>query len=239
MSLDFIIPEDFKAFDCRGQFWNYERNLPHWRQPGTTYFLTFRLNDSLPQEVIEEVQREREFWEKQLISQSEPDKAIQDEYAAWQRRTWHKMESVMDQCHGSCVLRNPEIRQIVANALLFFEGERSKMYGFVIMPNHVHLAAMAMGNFQIEEVLKSWKGFSSRAINKALDQKGTLWQGDNWNRIIRNEAHWQRVMRYIFRNPEKARLREDEFTTWFATSAVERVFQPVVRENSGSEDEPW
>lgn len=239
MSPDFIIPEAFKAFDCHGQLWNYERNLSHWRQPGTTYFLTFRLNDSLPQEIVEEIRREREIWEKQLRSQSKPDETIHDEHAAWQRRTWHKMESVMDQCHSSCVLRNPEIRQIVANALLFFEGKRSTMHGFVIMPNHVHLAAMPIGNFQIEEVLKSWKGFSSRAINKALGQKGSLWQGDNWNRIIRDEAHWQRVMRYISRNPENAHLREDEFTTWFATSVVERVFQPVVRENSDFEDDPW
>ena len=36
----------------------YERNLPHWRQEGGTYFVTFRLADSLPASVAEDVLRE-------------------------------------------------------------------------------------------------------------------------------------------------------------------------------------
>ena len=60
MPPNFAIPEDFKPFDWRGDFWNYERNLPHWRQPGVTYFITFRLNDSLPREVLEAAKREKQ-----------------------------------------------------------------------------------------------------------------------------------------------------------------------------------
>lgn len=245
MPPDFTIPEDFKPFDWQGDFWNYERNLPHWRQPGITYFITFRLNDSLPREVVEEAKREKDAWDRRLAQQTVPDELLQEEYAAWQRRTWRKTESVMDQSHGSCVLRDPSARQLVADALLFFENERSSMHGFVIMPNHVHLTARALGDHQIEDVLKSWKGFTSREINKMLGQKGQLWQEDNWNRIIRDEAHWMKVMRYIASNPAKAQLRESEFTTWFAKRAlvVERIFQPVLREDSPlspyPEDEPW
>jgi REP element-mobilizing transposase RayT len=99
--------------------------------------------------------------------------------------------------------------------------------------------------WQIEDVLKSWKGFTSREINQALGQKGQLWQEDNWNRVIRDEAHWLKVMRYIANNPAKANLRESEFTTWFAERCrnVERVFQPVLQEPPPAalypEDEPW
>lgn len=241
MPPDFAIPEDFKPFDWRGDFWNYERNLPHWRQPGVTYFITFRLNDSLPREVVETAKREKQAWDLRLARQTPPDVLLQEEYAAWQRRTWRKMESVMDQCHGSCLLRQPELRRIVADALLFFENERSAMDGFVIMPNHVHLAARALGGYQIEDVLKSWKGFTSREINKLTGQKGQLWQEDSGNRIIRDEAHWLKVMRYIANNPAKAQLSAGTFTTWFAT--VERVFQPVLQEPPPAqmypEDEPW
>lgn len=245
MPPDFTIPEDFQCFNWRGDFWNYERNLPHWRQPGVTYFITFRLNDSLPREVVEEAKREKEAWDRRLAGQTEPDELFQEEYAAWQRRVWRKMESVMDQCHVSCVLRDSAIRQVVADALLFFEDGRSSMHGFVVMPNHVHLDARALGDFQIEEVLKSWKGFTSREINKVLGQKGHLWQEDSWNRVIRDEAHWMKVMRYIANNPPKAHLREGDFTTWFAkrATAVERVFQPVLMESPPPslypEDEPW
>ncbi|GEP42131.1 transposase [Brevifollis gellanilyticus] len=244
MPPDFIIPEDFKPFKWQGDFWNYERNLPHWRQPGVTFFITFRLNDSLPREVVQEAQMEKEAWERRIAQQEVPDEHMQEEYAAWQRRTWRKMESVMDQCHGACLLRDPAIRQIVADALMFFENERSSMHGFVIMPNHVHLAARALAEWQIEDVLKSWKGFTAREMNKKLGQKGQLWQEDSWNRIIRDETHWLKVMRYIASNPAKANLHDGTFTAWFAerTLNVERVFQPVLKEEPPifhPEDEPW
>ncbi len=244
MPSDFTVPEDFTPFHWQGDFWNYERNLPHWRQQGSTYFITFRVNDSLPREVVEEAKREKEAWDSRLVQQTEPDERLEMEFAAWQRRTWRKMESIMDQCHGSCVLRQPDIRRLVSDALLFFENERSLMHGFVIMPNHVHLAARALGDHQIEDVLKSWKGFASREINKTLGKKGQFWQEDSWNRIIRDHDHWLRVMQYIANNPTKAHLREGEFTTWFAARVtVERVFQPVLEEpphpSRYPEDEPW
>lgn len=233
MPPDLAIPAEFKPFDWRGDFWNYERNLPHWRQPGVTYFITFRLNDSLPREVVEAAKREKQTWDLRLSQQPKPDELLQEDYAAWQRRTWRKMESVMDQGHGACLLQRPEIRRIVADALLFFEGERSSMDGFVLMPNHVHLVARALSDWQIEEVLKSWKGFTSRQINQILGLKGQLWQEDNWNRVIRDEEHWLKVMRYIANTPAKASLRDGQFTTWFAKHAVvERVFQPVLQEPS-------
>ena len=37
-------------------------NLPHWRQDGTTYFVTFRLADSLPQEKLKQWIRNRDQW---------------------------------------------------------------------------------------------------------------------------------------------------------------------------------
>src|SRR5438132_5294859 len=37
-------------------------NLPHWRQRGATYFVTFRLADSLPQGKLQQWVRERDAW---------------------------------------------------------------------------------------------------------------------------------------------------------------------------------
>ena len=244
MKTEFRVPEDFQPFDWRKDFWNYERNLPHWRQPGATYFITFRLNDSLPTEVLDRFKRERDEWERRLADyEGRPSETMMDEYIAWQRQHWRKMENTMDEGHGSCVIKHPATRQVVEDALLFFEGQRNAMHGFVLMPNHVHLVARPLGEWQIEELIKSWKGYTSRVLNEALGRKGALWQEDSWNRIIRDEEHWLRVMRYLFRNPAKAGLRHDEFTLWQAQrTVVERVFQPVLREDahaSSQEDDPW
>ncbi|MBT3291278.1 MAG: hypothetical protein HN380_28300, partial [Victivallales bacterium] len=37
-------------------------NLPHWEQEGTTYFVTFRLVDSLPQQKLARWRADREQW---------------------------------------------------------------------------------------------------------------------------------------------------------------------------------
>jgi hypothetical protein len=36
--------------------------LPHWRQEGVIYFVTFHLADSLPQATLEWLRREKELW---------------------------------------------------------------------------------------------------------------------------------------------------------------------------------
>src|SRR5262245_60687834 len=38
------------------------RNLPHWRQDGCTYFVTFRLGDSLPQSVQRLLRSDQQEW---------------------------------------------------------------------------------------------------------------------------------------------------------------------------------
>ncbi len=52
----------FRPFNPRGPLRNYVRNLPHWRQPGATYFVTFRLIDSIPSRVLAIWHEERNHW---------------------------------------------------------------------------------------------------------------------------------------------------------------------------------
>src|SRR4029077_16871695 len=47
MSTDRHVP--FRGFDPYGEVRTARRRLPHWRQPGGSYFVTFRLGDSVPQ----------------------------------------------------------------------------------------------------------------------------------------------------------------------------------------------
>jgi hypothetical protein len=42
----------------------YQRHLPHWRQDGATYFVTFRLADSLPQSKLDELAALKEAWQR-------------------------------------------------------------------------------------------------------------------------------------------------------------------------------
>jgi len=63
-------------------------------------------------------------------------------------------------------------------------------------------------------VIFHWKGFTARQINKLLGRSGNLWQRDYFDRLVRDEKHFANCVRYIRRNPEKARLGNDEFILW-------------------------
>ncbi len=52
----------FRPFDPDGPVRVYVRHLPHWRQPGATYFVTFRQDDSIPQSVLAEWVDIRSRW---------------------------------------------------------------------------------------------------------------------------------------------------------------------------------
>ncbi len=236
----FQLPPEFQCFNQRGAFRNYERNLPHWRQPGATYFLTFRLHDSLPAAVLEDHKRELEQWRQRMahersVADGDLSVTTTEDYEAFLIRSGRLMEATMDEGHGSCVLKDPKVRSIVAGALLHFQGERHLTHGLVVMPNHVHLAVQPLGEWQAEDLLRSWKGYSAREINKLLGGAGQLWQHDSWNRIIRDAAHWHRVMRYIVGNPARARCLNDESTVW--VDARLRLEESVMRESL--DEEPW
>jgi REP element-mobilizing transposase RayT len=50
----------------------YVRHLPHWRQAGATYFVTFRLADSLPKAKLDELAALRREWERAVGRASQP-----------------------------------------------------------------------------------------------------------------------------------------------------------------------
>ena len=130
------IPSSFQAFNPRAAMRIYRRNLPHWRQPGVTYFLTFRLRDAVPAEALVEVQRERDSWSHRLSAAREKrvDQALEtllEDYQAFLFKTYRRLEKVMDAGHGSCLLRDEGLRNTVSDALLFFHEERYEMHGFL------------------------------------------------------------------------------------------------------------
>ena len=112
--------------------------------------------------------------------------------------------------HGSCVLRRRDCAEIVAIALRYFDGKRVAIISSVVMPNHVHAVFVQTDDWPLEKLLRSWKSFSSRKINSLLEREGSLWQRDYFDRLVRDEKHFVNCVRYIRRNPEKARLQTGE-----------------------------
>ena len=120
----------------------------------------------------------------------------------------------MDAGSGSCVLREPRVSQIAIDAITFFHGKRFELNAAVVMPNHCHVLVRPLEDHELEDILESWKGFTARKINRLLDRVGVLWQEDSFDRIVRDEDHYRKIVRYVRANPHKASLREGEFRLW-------------------------
>lgn len=90
---------------------------------------------------------------------------------------------------------------------MHFQGERVEHQAWVIMPNHVHLLFKPIA--PIEKLVQAWKSVSAKRIGK-----GSIWQPNYRDTLIRNREHFANAVRYIRRNPVKAKLKDEEFTFW-------------------------
>jgi hypothetical protein len=109
----------FQPFVKAAQTQKSRRNLPHWQQAGCTYFVTFRLADSLPQSKWKVWQEEREIW---LKFHPQPwTRETEDEY---EKRFLDRVQEWLDAGYGSCVLSQKAIQDVVARALHYFDRQR-------------------------------------------------------------------------------------------------------------------
>jgi putative transposase len=218
---------NFKPFDESGYLRIYQNGfLPHWRQPGCTYFVTFRLADSIPQEVLDEWKYERDTWltargidpyvlgwAKAMTILSKADRVLFD------RTFTTKMFQYLDMGHGACWLRAPDISKIVADSLMHFHSQRLEIGDFVIMPNHVHALITPLFDFELEELLHSLKSFTANQINRKLNRSGVLWMEESYDHIVRDRESLGRIQSYIRANPDKANLPDTQYHLYQAEYA--------------------
>jgi len=122
-----------------------------------------------------------------------------------------KIEAHLDQAHGECLLRNPEVAALVEKALLHFDGERYLLGSYVIMPNHIHVLVRPLMEHKLSDILHSWKSFTASEANKVLGRSGPFWQDESFDHIVRDESQLERFHRYICENPIRAKLPANEF----------------------------
>ena len=207
---------ELRFFNPYAEIRHTENRLPHWQQEGAVYFITFRLADAVPLRLRDQWESERETWWK-----FHPEPWSAETEQEYHERFSGAIERWLDAGHGACLLRRRDCAEIVAETLRHFEGERVIMISSVVMPNHVHALFVQNLEWPLEELLKSWKRFTAREINKLLARSGPLWQRDYFDRLVRDEKHFANCVRYIRRNPEKANLGEDEFILWESETARE------------------
>jgi putative transposase len=115
-----------------------------------------------------------------------------------------RFDALLDRGDGP--LADPAAARIVEEAVRHFDGERFRLFAWVVMPNHAHVVVEPVDGVSLGSVVRSWKAFSAAKINKAAAARGPFWARDYFDRYMRDEDDLARTIDYVERNPVAAGL---------------------------------
>ena len=187
----------------------YRRRLPHIQMAGATYFITFRLANSLPVETLES-----------LRAESQKIKNLPAEQAFLAHEHWFaRYDDFLDRivC-GESFLKDGKIADMVAESIKFRNDKIYDLAAFSVMPNHAHLVCTPLEKstsvfYGLTEILHSLKRHTARQANLLLGRTGAFWQDESYDHIVRDEAELERIIKYVLYNPVKAGL-VDDWSQW-------------------------
>lgn len=202
---------------------NYRRKLPHWIPESAMFFITFRLANSLPLSIIQELQAERER-QKQMIRTKYSGAQQHAELYQLDKKYFGQFDAWLDRCieESPRWLAEERIAQIVADEIHRLEGKRYSLIAYCLMPNHAHLVidtaerriqpahAGVTAKYPLTDTMKLLKGRTARFCNQALGRSGAFWQAESYDHVIRNQKEYENIVWYTINNPVKAGLVE----TW-------------------------
>lgn len=189
-------------------------SVPH-RENKALQSITFRLYDSLPKEVIEEI--------KLKLDIKKDDPACN---SMQYQRLRQKIAEYEDAGYGQCFLRDERIAAIMQDTLKHFDGERYQLLCWCIMPNHVHVLIEVNEGWSLSKIMHGWRSYTANEANRILGRTGKFWMEEYYDRYIRNDNHLQKTINYILNNPANAGLDD-----WPWVGVRSTGFQPVVQAN--------
>jgi REP element-mobilizing transposase RayT len=127
------------------------RLSPHVEAPNLVQHVVFRLLDSLPLAMRNEIIRRPE----------------QDRVRAF--------DAALDQGHGRRDLAIPAIAELVQTALLTFDGDRYALFAWCVMPNLVHSLLAVGPGYRLDRIVHSWKSYTAKEANTKLRRTGAFW----------------------------------------------------------------
>ena len=192
----------------------YRRHLPHWQPRNAVFFVTFRLKNSLPDEVLEALREERE-----RTNQNKLDR--QHYFEGW--------EEFLDMAKfGPRWLSQPEVAEVIKETMHYRDGKVFDLHAFCIMSNHVHAIFEPLSRSEchsdirksgwqpdrneseyhsdLHKIMQSLKRHTARQANILLGREGAFWQDESYDHVIRDSEEYTRIINYVLENPVKAGL---------------------------------
>ena len=107
-------------------------------------------------------------------------------------------------------LCSDEARQVMIESLHHAAGDNwCEFFGFVVMPDHVHLVLRLGETKGLGDLVASLKKWTARRINDLAKGNGNLWQDGFHEHAVRTDEDLRRILEYVAWNPVKAGLARE------------------------------
>ena len=81
-----------------------------------------------------------------------------------------------------------------------------KIFGYCIMPDHIHLIIQPNGKYDLSYIMQMIKGSFSRKVNKLRSSDGHIWQKRFYDEGLRDTAMLMQKIEYVHANPVRKKL---------------------------------
>jgi len=113
-------------------------------------------------------------------------------------------DTALDLGLGACLLACADCAMIVQSELLRSDGDQYRLLAWCVMPNHVHVVLEQ--DSDLAGIVRRWKSWTAREVNRATGQSGRLWRREYYDRFARTHEHLQTMVNYVEANPAAAGL---------------------------------
>ena len=105
----------------------------------------------------------------------------------------------------------PTARDLVLKHCIYDNGKCIQLHAVVVMPTHVHLLFTPLrdGNgdsYTLATIMNGIKGTSAHSVNRLLRRKGSLWQDESFDRVMRSSDDLADKILYVIANPIRSGL---------------------------------
>jgi REP element-mobilizing transposase RayT len=91
----------------------------------------------------------------------------------------------------------------IAAAIRHFADARYILHAWVVMNDHVHVLVEPCPGHILEDMVQSWKSFTANRMQRSHGRRGTVWQAEYFDRVVRDDLEYDRKRDYILNNPAK------------------------------------
>ena len=216
--------------------------------PGAAHFVTYRLADTLPIEVLDRIRVERNARLRQPTTPGEP---LWKKKARAHKQFFADYDQYLDQQSSIRWLDDVAIAEIIIENLYHHHQIKYKLLEFAVMPNHVHVLfvpnitdagrighvadAASVREADLEyfsdetvdtlspltEIMHSLKSYTANEANIVLRRDGRFWQRESYDHWVRDDVELARIAEYIANNPVSANLAKNA-CEWPYSSAYDR-----------------